>query len=50
MALGVMAFRYQPKQAIGIGPEMQIEDKDKTGEMAMRLRDVRVYTILDSVE
>ncbi|MEZ4555579.1 MAG: hypothetical protein R2851_25750 [Caldilineaceae bacterium] len=37
-------------QAIGIGPEMQIEDKDKTGEMAMRLRDVRVYTILDSVE
>lgn len=36
--------------AIGIGPEMLIADKNKTGEMAMRVRDMRVYTILDSSE
>ncbi len=32
---------------LGIGPELYIEG-DATGEMAMRLRDVRVYTLLDS--
>lgn len=36
--------------AIGIGPEMLIEDDSVTGEMAMRVRDMRVYTILDDME
>ena len=31
MALGVMAFRYQPKQAIGIGPD----HRDRVGREAL---------------